>query len=155
MDNEFKKKFSVYAECEGHSSPLYLTHLTFPQLIDDIVVPYESNNTFFIDGVALKKERLKRIKIIQHDRAFNILFENLHQGMRMGELRRQSLYASQYQVRLDAILRESGTDVTSQVIKAYDATIKPNIASYLPQRAELIRLAYNLFMEGIKALIGS
>lgn len=38
------------AEAEGHTRPLLQIGLTFARLMDDIVVPYDTGDTFFIDG---------------------------------------------------------------------------------------------------------
>ncbi|MEI9449090.1 hypothetical protein V8T50_23680, partial [Vibrio parahaemolyticus] len=56
--------FAVYAEVDGIEKPLILSELTFGRLIDDIVVPYQLGQPFFIDGVVVKAEKLKRIKIL-------------------------------------------------------------------------------------------
>lgn len=67
-------------------------------------------------------------------------------------LDKQKLYAEQYHVRLEALLRESGEDVTSQVIKAYDRMIKPRLKDYIPKREELTKAALTIFVESMKAL---
>ncbi len=78
---------------------------------------------------------------------------DLHSSMRThGVTRIRQLYAEQYHIRLEAILRESGEDVTSQVLKAFDRTIRPSVKDYLPKREELIKAALSLFLEGMKAL---
>jgi hypothetical protein len=43
--------FAIYAEAEGHARPLIQLDLSFARLMDDIVVPYQSEQPFFIDGV--------------------------------------------------------------------------------------------------------
>jgi len=55
----------------------------------------------------------------------------------------------------DALLRETGEDVTSQVVKAYKQTIGTRIKDYLPKREELIAAAFQLFLQGVKMLGGS
>jgi hypothetical protein len=55
-------------------------------------------------------------------------------------------------VRLQALFRELGEDVTSQVIKAYAAKIKPSLRDYIPKREELIQAALTIFVESIKVL---
>ena len=69
-----------------------------------------------------------------------------------GDLNEQQLYADQYHIRLEALFRESGEDVTSQIIKAFDRTIRPTLKDYLPKREELIKAALAMFVAGIKAL---
>jgi len=72
--------------------------------------------------------------------------------MRRGDLKKQELYAKQYHVRIEALFRESGEDVTAQVIKAYNTVIKPKLKDYLPNREALLNAAVKVFSEGIKAL---
>lgn len=151
-----EEKFAVFAEVEGQDKPLILTDLSFGRLVDDVVVPYESNEPFIIDGASTKKEKLKRLKIVRQREFFDRTFGDLHWTMRNHSDRQlQKLYADQYHVRIEALLREAGDDVTSQVIKAFDKTIKPRLKDYLPKREELIGAAMKLFLESIKALGGT
>jgi hypothetical protein len=123
--------------------------------MDDVVVPYESNEAFFVDGASIKKDKLKKLKIIRQREFFDRTFHDLHHGMRWhSNIQLQKLYADQYHVRLEALLRESGEDVTSQIIKAFDKTIRPRLKDYLPKREELISAAMKLFLESIKTLGG-
>ncbi len=148
--------FSVFAEVDGDDKPLILTGLPFGRLVDEIVVPYEANEPFIIDGAFVKKPKIKRLKIIRQGEFFERTFDDLHWTLRHHSDRHlQELYADQYHLRLEALLRESGDDVTSQVINAYDKTIKPRLKDYLPKREELISAAMKLFLESMKALGGS
>jgi hypothetical protein len=153
MNQETEKKeqtFAVYAEAEGHAKPLILIGLHFARLIDDIVLPYEEDKPFFIDGVPLNRNIIKRLKIIKEADFFERLFYNLHRDLRQSADKK--IYAEQYDTRMLALLRESGEDVTSQIIKAYSQKIKPSIKNYLPKREELIQAAMQLFVESIKSL---
>ena len=47
---EGEGRFAVFAEADGQPKPLILTNLTFARLLDDIVVPYQTGEPFFIDG---------------------------------------------------------------------------------------------------------
>jgi len=62
----------------------------------------------------------------------------------------QKLYGEQYQVRIESLLPDNGEDVTSQIITAYDRTIKLSLKAYLPKREELIKAAFDVFVESIK-----
>jgi hypothetical protein len=145
--------FAVYAVRKNEPTPLILTHLQFGRLMDDVVVPFESGEIFFIDGAPVKATDLDRIKIIRLKEHFSRSFHDLHHGMRWGgDLKKQELYAKQYHVRLEACLRESGEDVTAQVVKAYRTVIKPKLEDYLPDREALLGAAVKVFAESIKAL---
>lgn len=147
--------FAVYAVRKNEPTPLIQTHLPFGRLMDDIVVPFDSDEAFFIDGAPIKATDLDRIKIIRQKEFFNHAFHDLHHGMRWGDLKKQDLYAEQYHVRLEALLRESGEDVTSQVIKAYRTVIKPKLKDYLPNKEALLDAAVKVFTESLRLLSGA
>jgi len=157
MDEERKKEnfFAIYAVRKSEQTPLVQTHLPFRRLMDDIVIPFESGELFFIDGAPVKATDLDRIKIISQKENFKDTFNTLHREMRFGgDLKKQELYAKQYHIRLEALLRESGEDVTSQVIKAYRTAIKPKLKDYLPNKETLLDAAIKVFSESIKSLSG-
>ena len=78
-----------------------------------------------------------------------------HATGRRGDPKRQDLYAKQYHIRLEALLRESGKDVTAQVIKAYNTVIKPKLKDYFPKKEALLDAAIKVFYKSIKALSGA
>jgi hypothetical protein len=49
--------FAVLIEAGGYDKPLISTNMTFARLLDDIVVPYEKNETFFADGACVKRDK--------------------------------------------------------------------------------------------------
>jgi len=59
------QKFAIYAEAKGYWRPLIMTHLPFARLIDDIVYPYENNESFMIDGAPLKRDLITKFKILR------------------------------------------------------------------------------------------
>ena len=62
----------------------------------------------------------------------------MHQLLHHSGISFQKLYGEQYQIRVEALLRGNGEDVTSQIISAYDKTIKHRLEDYLPKREELM-----------------
>jgi hypothetical protein len=84
--NDQKKEdvFAVFAEADGQSKPLIMTHLPFARLVDEVVLPYQTDKAFFIDGAPLKKQNLKRLKIIKQQKFFTDTFHDLHHSMRWG-----------------------------------------------------------------------
>lgn len=149
-DRDKKDLFALFAVATDYDKPLILIDLTFAQLIDEIVFPYESNKPFFIDGVPLKRDKIKKLKIVKQKERFKGNFENMHHKIRDFDIKHSEIIAKQYHIRLEALLRESCIDVTSQVIKAFDTTIKPKLKDYLPNRNKLIQSAISVFIEGIK-----
>lgn len=147
-----KSKFSIFSEIDGHEKPLIMTGLSFARIIDDVVFPFETNKPFFIDGVSVTKEKIRKIKIIRETHDLRKFLESLHERLRQGERQAQRDIADQYYIRIEAILRDKGEDVTSQVIKAFDSTIRPKLKDYLPKREELIHAALVVFTEALKAL---
>ena len=146
--------FAVYAEAEGHDRPLLQLDLTFPRLMDDIVVPYQSNDTFFVDGAPVSAAKLKRIKILRLTPGFLEARHSFDRTLTRADAQIRKIYGEQYATRFEHLLREKSVDVTAQVIKAYNQAIKPSLKDYLPKREELISAALKLFVEGIKALGG-
>ncbi len=146
------QKFAVIAEITDYQKPLYLYNLTFSRLIDDVVFPYQSDQPFFIDGVPTKAQNLKKIKIIRQNQSFDDLFNELHHFLRAGSSSARQITAADYPIRLEALFREAGEDVTSQVIKAFNAKIRPSLKDYMPKREELINGALQIFIEAMKIL---
>lgn len=144
--------YAVYAEAEGHDRPLLQLDLTFARLMDDIVVPYQSDEPFFIDGAPVIPAKLKRIKLLRLTQNFVRARADFDMLLTRSGLSTQKLYGEQYTTRFDHLLRQCSEDVTSQVIKAYNQVIKPSLKDYIPKREELISSALKLFVEGIKAL---
>lgn len=144
--------FGIVAELEGHQKQLVLLNLTFGRLIDEIVVPYEEDQPFFIDGVPVTKGKIRRIKIIKLGEEFRHGVWELEHGMKRGEHQNKKVYGEQYETRFEHILRTNADDVTAQVIKAYFQVVKPSIKDYLPKRQELISAATTVFVEAMKAL---
>jgi len=150
-----EQKFSVLAECKEQSDPLIMVNLNFARLIDDIVKPFQSDEPFFIDGVPLKRDSLKKIKIVKQTNLFNSEFYNMNSNLRRADSQKQKVIGDQYYLRVEALLRELGEDVTSQIIKAFDTEIKPRLKDYLPNRKELIEAALQVFLKGMQALGGT
>jgi len=146
------KVFGVIAEAEGYGNQLVLLDMPFGRLLDEIIIPYDSDEPFFIDGVPVTKAKIRRIKIVELGENYKRSISELDRGLTRSENARRKMYGDQYQTRFEHILRTDTMDVTAQVIKAYDKVIKPSIKDYLPNREELIGTATRVFIEGMKAL---
>ena len=151
MDN-VDDRFIVWAESTGCAKPLIMTDLPPARLFDDIVVPYQTNDTFFVDGAPVKREDLKRIKILRAKPNLNFERNRFKKGLTTSAAPTRKIYGDQFHVRYEAILRECSEDVTAQIIKAFDRAIKPSIKDYLPRRGELIQAAMKVFVEAVKGL---
>jgi len=154
-DSEKEILFGVIAEKEGVENNLFMMNLSFERLFDDVVIPYQQEESFFIDGVPIDQKKLRKIKILRQTPACKFFISDFHRRMRTGDLKTQQLYATQYNVRLEAIFRESAEDVTSQIIKAYNTEVKPKLRDYLPNRQEILGAAFTAFIAAIKSLGGS
>jgi hypothetical protein len=150
VEASHEKQFGLIAEVEGYDRQLVMFNLSFGRLVDEIVVPYDNDEAFFIDGVPIKKSKIKRIKIVELTEKFRWGVGELERGMTRGQDKR--IYGDQYHTRFEHILRTDTVDVTSQVIKAYNQIIKPRIKDYLPKREELISAATSVFIEAMKLL---
>jgi hypothetical protein len=98
------------------------------------------------------KKELKKLKIIRLNDNFSVAFDYMHQLLHHSDTTIQKLYGEQYQIRVEALLRGNGEDVTSQIISAYDKTIKHRLKDYLRKREELIKAALEVFVESVKIL---
>ncbi len=144
--------YAVYAEADGHDRPLLQLDLTFGRLMDDIVVPYQSNEPFFVDGASVTAAKLKRIKILKLKERFARSRANFDVALTLSDAQVRKIYGEQYATRFEHLLREHSDDVTAQVIKVFNQVIKPSLKDYLPKREELISAALKIFIEGIKTL---
>lgn len=144
--------FGVISEATGSDKQLVLLNIPFGQLMDDIVVPYDNGDPFFIDGVTVTKTSINRIKIVELGPKFQKGMFDLERGMTKTDNVIRKIYGEQYETRFEHILRTAAVDVTAQVIKAYNQAIRPSIKDYMPNRDELIGAAAKVFIEGMKAL---
>jgi len=155
MDNNEASKEKLYgiiAETENNAKPLVLLNLPFGRLLDDIVIPYDKGDSFFIDGVPVTKTKIKRIKIIELGKKYEDSIWELERGLKRSSSVVNKIYGDQYNTRFEHILRVDTIDVTSQVIKAYNEVIKPSLKEYLPRREELISAATTVFINAMKLL---
>jgi hypothetical protein len=116
---EDELRFAVLAEKDGEPRALYLHGLTVTKLYEHIVVPYEEDRPFFVDGAPLDRKTLRRIKIIRHDEEFGLELHRLHN--RIKNPRGSDLHTpvADYPARLLALFQEQSTDVTSDIIDVY------------------------------------
>ncbi len=85
MEINQQSLYAILAESKDYQDKeLYLHNLSFAQLMDDVVVPYESGESFFIDGVPVKKETLRKIKIVCQKESFQEIVNDLHYFLRRG-----------------------------------------------------------------------
>jgi len=94
-DPQTEAQFGVVAEVEGRTGQLVLLNLPFGRLIDEIIVPYDKDEAFFIDGVPVTRKAIRRIKIIELGQAFRRGMWELEVGLKRGEPPRQKIYGDQ------------------------------------------------------------
>jgi hypothetical protein len=145
------KKFTVLAIRKGEATPLLLGDLLWDRLMEDVVIPFDSGDLFFIDGAPVKATDLDRIKILLHGPNFASGFHRLHWSMRTGDVKTKEMYAKQYPIFIEALLRENCVDVTSQVISAFRTAIKPKLKDFIPDKKALLDASVSLFTAGLKA----
>ena len=126
MMPDTEPKFAVLAEKKGYERPLYLHSLSFGRLMDDVVVPYEKGDAFFVDGVSVDKSNLLRIKIVRQSPNFEHQFMQLHH-FAANPSSGKFVKAVDYPVRLDVLFRGHSEDVTGQIINAFKIGILPRL----------------------------
>lgn len=112
-------RFAVLAEKEGDPRSLFLHGLTINKLYEHIVVPYEEDKPFFIDGLPLERKTLRRIKIIREDEDFVHDLDRLHNRVQLPRASDMHTPISDYPGLLVSLFQERNLDVTSDVINAY------------------------------------
>ncbi len=65
--------------------------------------------------------------------------------------KKKEMYAKQYNVFMEAMIREHCRDVTAQVISAFRTAIKPGLKDRLPDKDALFGAGIQLFVEAMKA----
>ena len=124
------QKFAIYAEAKGYWRPLIMTHLPFARLIDDIVYPYENNESFMIDGAPLKRDLITKFKILRLLDDFPEHWDRFHQALFTGGTEQKKIYGEQYHLRVEALLRRFCEDVTVQLLKSFHRVIQPQMRDY-------------------------
>lgn len=142
-------RFGVLAQKVGSSRPLYMHGLTFERLMDDVIVPYDQKQPFFIDGVPVTRETLERIKVVRQGTSFDHYFRKLHE-MAQAPSSAAFVRAEDYPTRLDVVFRAHTEDVTAQMVQAYTRGVLPGIKDYVKKRPELLKVAFGIFTEGMK-----
>lgn len=154
MDNVKKEqKYGVLAEKIGHHKSLLMINLSFGRLVDEILIPYDNEKSFFIDGTPVEASKLEKIKIFEIGENFNYhLNKDLTMGLQRGDAAKMKILGDQYETRLQHIILTKTIDVTSQVISAFNKEVKPKLTDYLPKREEIISAAFKIFIESMKQL---
>lgn len=150
--NQEHKLFGIIAESEGYNKQMVLLNFPFGRLMDEIIIPYDTGESFFIDGVPVIKEKIKRIKIVELGKEYHHAMDELKRGMTIHGQDTKKTYGEQYETRFEHILRTTTIDVTAQIIKAYNEVIKPSYKDYIPKRKELIDTATTVFVKGMELL---
>jgi hypothetical protein len=150
--SERDQRFAISAEKRGYGKSLILMDLTFSELIDTVVKPYEEDEPFFIDGVPLVRDEVDKLKIIEQGNDFAGAYGEIRGGLDRRDMKIRDTTAKHYDVLMADVMRGCGRDVTSLVIRAYATEVKPRIADYLPERKALTQSAFGLFNEWLKSL---
>lgn len=147
--------YTVMAIRKHESTQLVMIRLTWERLMEDVVIPYDTGEMFFIDGAPVKATDLDRMKILLQGPRFDPEFRNLHSHLRTSDLKGKEMYAKQYPVFFNALLQNYCQDVTSQVIKAFRTEVKPRLKDYLPEKKDILDAGVKFFSETFKAIATS
>ena len=76
--------YAAFAEVEDCRRPLLMTGLTFARLVDEVIVPRERGEAFFLDGVEVTRAKVRQLKVVrqgpQFEGALEVLHNRLHHG---------------------------------------------------------------------------
>jgi hypothetical protein len=151
-NEQSESRFGVIAEIDGRPRSVVQLKVPFGRLIDEIIVPYDNDQPFFIDGVTVTRKNIKRIKVVELGEAFHAAMREFENMLNRGKAENQKIWGDQYETRFEHILRIYTQDVTAQVLKAYSQAVKPQLKDYIPKREELISAATTIFVEAMKVL---
>ena len=152
ISNPEASQFNVFAIRKDNPQPLIQIDLTWQRLMEDVVVPYDKGDLFFLDGAPVKATDLHRIKILSQGPNFGPVFRDFHGKMRNADLKIRELHAKHYHVYLEAMLREKCSDITSQVINVFRTAAKAKLSDRLPDRKQVWDATFQLLLESGKAL---
>ena len=168
MTSENSSLFAVVAEKADYPrNPLLMWDQSFDRLLADVVIPYENNEAFWIDGVPVERKSVQRLKILIESPQFGKKIEGLHQTISdsSGHPSRQqdrAIAIKEYPMRIEGMIRSDAQDVTPQVIRAYkiiqsEATAPSDLKKALIQQAwgGFVQLAVAAGIAGFKHSIGS
>lgn len=153
-------KFAVIAETGRYGKPLLLFDITLDKLLEDIVVPYNSDEPFFIDGVPVSTSDIKRIKVLLQKDGFSEQVHRLHRKISdsSGNMRlagERKLAIDEYSMRIEGLVRADTEDITSQVVRAYMSEIKPeakNTGEFIAKRQLLVEKTKEAIVKALVAI---
>ena len=152
-DESEKGTFCVYAKVRSLNKPLLMFGLSFGRVVDDVLIPLEKNERIYLDGVPSKKEDVLQLKILKETLNFKQAYSGFHHELHNAhDIKRRELVAKNYDLMLEDLMRRTCEDITSQVIKAFDNSIKPKLSDYLPKKEELIKGALEALLASLKGL---
>ena len=152
-DEAEKETFCVYAKVRSFDKPLLMLGLSFGRVVDDVLIPLEKNELVSLDGVSSKKEDILQLKILKETVIFKQAYSGFyHELHKAHDIKRRELVAKNYDLMLEDLMRRNCQDITSQVVKAFDNSIKPKLSDYLPKKEELIKGAFEALLVSLKGL---
>jgi hypothetical protein len=111
-------RFAVLAEKGDNPTVLFMHGLTIAKLYDHIIVPYEEDKPFFIDGVPTEKKSLRKIKIIREDQKFVRDLNRLHNRIKNPKGSALFTPIADYPGRLAALFQERSIAASQIAIAA-------------------------------------
>ena len=151
-NDQEKDTFCVYAKVRSINKPLLMLGLSFGRVVDDVLIPFEKNEKLFLDGVPSNKSDILQIKILKETTNFKQAHGWLHNDLRNSNEKRMELVAKNYEVMLDEVIRTNCEDITAQVMKAFDNSIKPKLMDYLPKKEEIIKAGFEVLLKSLESL---
>ena len=91
QEEQSEPRFGVVAEIEGRSRQVVLLNLPFGRLIDEIIVPYDNGDPFFIDGVSVTRKSIGRIKVVELGESFRVAMREFENKLNRGEPQNQKI----------------------------------------------------------------
>jgi hypothetical protein len=141
------RKYAVLLVKLGAEQATVCEHdLTFDQLMERLVVPYEEKQPFRVDGVHFQsRSDVTRVKIVCQTPEFDNSLALLNKGIAYPKGHSRHVPMADYAERLGAIFRSHSQDITSDILNVYAEKKKLKLPS-----SEMIRAVADVVAQGVK-----
>lgn len=140
------KLFAVFIQLHQDKETYLDYNCTFEQIVENVIVPYNTKEPFFVDGINTDATKIKRIKILVQKPDFTHKITDLHHTISGAKFSRQRAHIERLKAlqtkdqQILSIVETLADDITPQVMSAYVATEMSNIEKREQYQADRPRL---------------
>jgi len=137
-DTQDPQAMAVFVQLKEGGEELLVRNMTLERVLEEVVVPYNTSELFFIDGIRADASKIHRIKILVQQPDFEVLMSELFKTIagRSPQFLPNSPRAKSAtedairnkSERITAIVEQYSEDITSQMMDAYAATMMGSVS---------------------------